>query len=89
MAQATSLFEHYKLERQSERISVMKMSDFIRENREEIDNIINSVLYRHDGNGGCGVIPNPPPTRNDKERRDFISNDEGLYNWARSSRVKV
>jgi len=67
----------------------MKMSDFIRDNRAEIDDAINSELYRHDGNGGRGTIPNPPPTRNDKERRDFIANDEGLYNWARRSRVKV
>ena len=67
----------------------MKMSDFIRENRAEIDDAINSELYRHDGNGGRGTISNPPPTRNDKERRDFIANDEGLYNWARRSRVKV
>jgi len=29
------------------------------------------------------------PYKNDEERRQWILNDEGLYNWARRSRVKV
>ena len=43
----------------------------------------------YDGNGGRGTIPDPPPTRNDDERRDWILNDEGLYNWARSEGVRI
>ena len=67
----------------------MTMREFIRQNREEIDNAINSALYRFDGNGGKGTIPNPPPSRNDSERANWIANDEGLYRWARSNRVNV
>lgn len=65
------------------------MKDFIRENRSEIDDVINSVLYRHDGNGGRGKIPDPAPARNDDDRKDWIFNDEGLYNWARREGVRI
>jgi hypothetical protein len=68
---------------------VMKMQDFIRSYRWEIDEAINSVLYRHDGRGGRGTIPDPPPKRNDAERREWILNDEGLYRWARSEGVRI
>lgn len=64
----------------------MKLSQFIKENREEIDTAINSALYRYDGNGGRGTIPNPPPKRNDSERAQWVNNDEGLYNWWKSTR---
>lgn len=67
----------------------MTLQDFIEQNREEIDQCINGVLYRHDGNGGRGVIPDPPPKRNDKERRDWVLNDEGLYPWARREGVRI
>lgn len=67
----------------------MKLSDFIRENRQELDDCINRALYEHDGKGGRGTIPDPPPHRNDSERRLWILNDEGLYNWARSCGVKT
>jgi hypothetical protein len=61
----------------------MKISlrEWIKQNRDEIDNAINSVLFRYDGRG---TVPNPPPSRNDDERRQWVLNDEGLYNWARS-----
>ena len=67
----------------------MTKREFIKANRTEIDGAINSVLYRHDGNGGRGTIPFPPPRRNDSERAEWIANDEGLYNWARSEGVRV
>ena len=67
----------------------MKMRDFIRSNRAEIDTIINYNLFRWDGNGGPGTVPDPPPKRNDKDRQEWILNDEILYRWARREGVRV
>lgn len=67
----------------------MRMSEFIKANRAEIDHVIDAVTYRYDGNGGRGTIPYPPPKHNDKERHDWILNDEGLYRWARSEGVRI
>lgn len=53
------------------------MQDFIRENREALDEAIRRALKR------------PDWKLNDEERRQWIANDEGLYNWARSEGVKV
>ena len=64
----------------------MNIRTFIRKNRQAIDQAINQVMFRYDGNGGRGTIPDPPPRRNDEERRQWILNDEGLYLWARSER---
>jgi len=50
------------------------MIKFIKENREAIDKYIKSVC------------PNCP--LNNESRRDWIMNDEYLYNWARSFGVK-
>jgi hypothetical protein len=57
----------------------MTLKEFIKENREELDVCISWALggmenYRH---------------RNDEERRLWILNDEGLYNWARSEGVRI
>ena len=53
----------------------MSFRDFIKENRDAIDEIIRK--------GGCrGSI-------NDNDRKDWIMNDEGLYMWAKSAGVKV
>ena len=65
------------------------LAEFIRENRAELDACINGVLFRHDGRGGRGTVPDPAPTRNDAERRQWVLNDEGLYQWARSEGVRV
>ena len=67
----------------------MNKREFIRQNRGGIDAAINAVIYRHDGNGGPGTIPDPPPARNDSERADWLANDEGLYSWARSCGVRL
>lgn len=65
------------------------MQEFIKNNRGAIDDMINAELYRHDGRGGRGIIPDPPPKRNDEERKNWILNDEGLYSWARSEGVRI
>ena len=52
----------------------MSLREFIRQNRKEIDKCIRRVC------GNCRL--------NDDERADWIRNDEGLYNWARSEGVK-
>lgn len=67
----------------------MTMKDFIKEHRTELDAAINSAIYRWDGNGGRGHIPDPAPRYSDAERRRWILNDEGLYRWARSEGVRI
>ena len=47
----------------------MRLREFIKENRDEIDNCIKSAC--------------PNCSLNDREREMWIMNDEGLYNWAR------
>ena len=54
----------------------MRLRDFIKENREELDRCITRAC------------PNVGRL-NDKEREMWILNDEGLYNWARSEGVKI
>ena len=53
----------------------MTLQKFIKENREELDNIIQRR------------VPGAP--KNDNERRLWIMNDEDLYNWARSYKVNI
>ena len=53
----------------------MTMRDFIKENREELDECIKRVC--------------PNCRMNNEERRLWILNDEGLYNWARSEGVRI
>jgi hypothetical protein len=48
----------------------MRLRDWVREHREEIDRAVTSVP----GMEG--------QTLNDEEREDWLRNDEGLYNWA-------
>ncbi len=56
----------------------MKMRDFIKNNRVELDAAIARAM---------GHASNPHP--NDEERRLWVLNDEGLYRWARSEGVRV
>jgi hypothetical protein len=55
----------------------MTLREFIKKNRQEIDSGI-SRFY------GDNCKPS-----NDAERQDWILNDEGLYNWAKSEGVKL
>lgn len=53
------------------------LSEFIKENKSEIDAGIRNYLK------------NPDFSLNNEERRQWILNDEGLYNWARSEGVNI
>ncbi len=53
----------------------MTIKDFIREHRQELDECIQRTA--------------PGSPKSDSERRLWILNDEGLYNWARSEGVRV
>ena len=55
----------------------MKLREFIKNNREELDRLIRRALDR------------PDFKLNDEERRQWILNDEGLYNWARQEGVSL
>lgn len=54
------------------------LSQFIRENRQELDRLIARAV---------GQDKNPYP--NDRERRQWVLNDEGLYQWAKSEGVRI
>jgi len=56
----------------------MTFTEFIRENRDQLDAYIAKSL---------GHDHNPLPF--DHERRLWVLNDEGLYNWARSEGVRI
>ena len=53
----------------------MSIQEFIRQNRTELDEAI------------LRAVPNV--RLSDSERRLWILNDEGLYQWARSEGVKI
>lgn len=57
----------------------MTLQKFIKENRLAIDQTILRILK----------YPGEFKNLNDKERRLWILNDEGLYNWARSEGIKI
>lgn len=60
----------------------MKISlrEWIKQNRQQLDECINRVCCRYNQQGE----QIDKPRRNDDERRLWVLNDEGLYNWARS-----
>jgi heterodisulfide reductase subunit B len=53
----------------------MRLREFIRKNKEEIDDIIKSAC--------------PNCKLNNDERENWIMNDEGLYIWAKSEGVRL
>lgn len=53
------------------------LTDFIREHREEIDNGVKRYLDR------------PEMRLNDNDRREWVLNDEGLYQWAKCEGVRI
>lgn len=55
----------------------MQLRAFLKENRTEIDKHIRNV------------VPNYPYSINDKDRTEWINNDEMLYEWAKSEGVKL
>ena len=67
----------------------MTLTEFIQENRAELNACINAALYRHNGRGGRGTIPTPAPQYAQSEIHLWILNDEGLYRWARSEGVRI
>lgn len=73
----------------------MSIREFIRANRTEIDAAINRVLCHVPKEASCYCPKSrtehdhEPKPLNDDERRQWILNDEGLYNWARREGVNV
>ncbi len=73
----------------------MRMREFIRQNRAEIDAAIDRVLGFVPSTASCYCAESgtdhrhPTEPRNDEERETWIVNDEGLYSWARSEGVPV
>ena len=55
----------------------MTLTQFIKEHRQELDEAIDRAL-----NGNHNL-------KNDNERRLWVLNDEGLYDWARSEGVRI
>ena len=74
---------------------IMRMREFIRQNRAEIDSIVDAQLGNMPASAGC-YCPlsgtdhkHQPDRRNDKERKLWVQNDEGLSCWARREGVSV
>ena len=73
----------------------MSMSEFIKQNRAEIDKAIDRSVGHVPRTASCDCEKigtdhfHQPAARNDSERRQWILNDEGLYRWARSEGVKI
>lgn len=73
----------------------MKMREFIRQNRAELESIISRQLNYVPATASCNcrfngtnhVHESSDLTADDIE--DWINNDENLYRWARSEGVRV
>ena len=73
----------------------MRMREFIRQNRAEIDSIVDAQLGNVPASASC-YCPlsgtdhkHQPDPRNDSERKLWVVNDEGLYRWATEEGVSV
>ena len=62
----------------------MTLQQFIANNRADLDTCILRALNR-----GREKYPIERDRLNDSERRQWVLNDEGLYNWARSEGVRI
>lgn len=62
----------------------MRMREFIRQNRKRIDKEID-WMSRINLEGPYEASPR----RNDEERKKWILNDEGLYQWAQREGVPI
>lgn len=58
----------------------MTLRQFIKKHRDDIDSCIARAMHR---------TVSELPYRNDRERRLWILNDEGLYQWAQSEGVQI
>lgn len=74
----------------------MTLKHFIAEHRQELDDAINGTLNHVPRTASCNCrlsgtdhIHNDGRKLDDAERRLWILNDEGLYNWARSEGVRI
>lgn len=74
----------------------MTLREFIRQHRAEIDQIIDRALLFTPAQASCSCgkqgtdhYCGEVQRRDDDERRQWIVNDEGLYQWARSCGVRV
>lgn len=74
----------------------MTLTQFIRQNRSEIDAAIDRSLNFVPRTASCSCprsgtdhTHDDGRRHNDEERRQWVLNDEGLYSWARSEGVRV
>jgi hypothetical protein len=59
----------------------MRLREFIKQNRHEIDRCVwNFTTHRYN---------QPQALNSDKEREEWVMNDEGLYRWAQSEGCKI
>jgi hypothetical protein len=74
----------------------MTIREFIRSHRAEIDRAIDFRLNYVPATASCycpksGTAHNHDnhPRRNDEDRRGWVLNDDGLYQWARSEGCRI
>lgn len=73
----------------------MTLKKWIRTNRSELDLVIKAAIGHVPKTASCYCPKSgmdhqhPVEPLNDEERRLWVLNDEGLYNWARSEGVNL
>lgn len=73
----------------------MTLRDFIKEHREELDTCIGRAIGHIPRTASCYCPKSgtdhqhPAPALTNKDRREWILNDEGLYRWARAEGVRI